>query len=74
MMHTSVTTVPFDEDRLLDSKEVADLLGFSVWFVKAHRTREPRIPFIRVGARCVRFRRSDIRAWVEALAAKKKPS
>lgn len=73
-MHPPVTTVPFDEDKLLNSQEVAELLGFSVWFIKDHRTREPRIPFVRVGDRCVRFRRSDIRAWVEALAVKKKPS
>jgi excisionase family DNA binding protein len=68
----NTTPVTIDEDKLLNTQEAAELLGFSRYFIKDHTSRkEPRIPFVRVGARCVRFRRSDLRAWVAALAAKK---
>jgi excisionase family DNA binding protein len=68
---TPITTPTFDEDKLLRIKETAELTGFSSQFIMASTRRDPKLPFVRVGEKCVRFRRSDIRSWIEALAAKK---
>lgn len=51
---------------LLDIKAVAALTGFSVGTLY-HWVSQRRIPFVRISARCVRFRRSDIDAWLERL-------
>jgi excisionase family DNA binding protein len=48
---------------LLIAREVAILTGFSEGTIR-HWVSQKRIPFIRVSARCVRFRRGDIEAWI----------
>ncbi len=53
-----------DENQLLDPKGLAKELGVSVYYVWSH-IRE--IPHVKLG-RLTRFRRSDIRAYLEKLA------
>ena len=48
---------------LLTVTDVAALLQLDVGTVY-HLISEKRIPFIRLSARCVRFRRSDILKWI----------
>jgi len=69
----SVSVQPNDDaDRLMNTDEAAAFLGFSTFFVKDHMRRcEPKLPFISIGSRAVRFQRKDLLAWVEALKAKK---
>ncbi len=56
-------TNPFE--RLLSSKEVAEILGVSERWVRDHATRRsPRIPVISLGP-LVRFRPSDVTAFLE---------
>ena len=55
-----------DEKILLTAGEVAKLTGFAEGTIR-HFVSQRRIPFIRISARCVRFRRSDIDAWLEKL-------
>jgi excisionase family DNA binding protein len=51
---------------LLTAAEVAKLTGFAEGTIR-HFVSQRRIPFIRISPRCVRFRRSDIEAWLEGL-------
>jgi excisionase family DNA binding protein len=51
---------------LLTAAEVANLTGFAEGTIR-HYVSQRRIPFIRISARCVRFRRSDIESWLEKL-------
>lgn len=52
-----------ESENLLSIQEVAELTGLSVGTLY-HWVSERRIPFVRFSARCVRFRRSDIEAWI----------
>jgi excisionase family DNA binding protein len=54
-------------ERLLDAKEVAELLAVPVGWVREH-TRSGAIPSIELG-RYRRYDRGDLLAWVEGLKA-----
>jgi excisionase family DNA binding protein len=51
------------EDYLLDVKEVAELLGLAPGSIY-QLISQSRITVVRLSARCVRFRRSDIDRWI----------
>jgi excisionase family DNA binding protein len=51
---------------LLTAKEVAELTGFSEGTIR-HFTSQHRITFVKISARCVRYRRADIDAWISSL-------
>ena len=53
-----------DEKILLTAAEVAKLTGFAEGTIR-HFVSQKRIPVVRISARCVRFRRSDIDSWLE---------
>lgn len=56
------------EERLLSAQEVAQRLGVSERFVRDHATRRfPKIQAIKLGSR-LRFRWSDVQAFVAKLA------
>ncbi len=48
------------ETRLLNTAEAAQLLGVSKAFLERDRWAGARIPFVRVGTRAVRYRRTDL--------------
>ena len=50
---------------LLSEKEVARLTGFSVRTLQGWRWRGTGPLFIRVSARCIRYRRQDVERWLE---------
>ena len=50
---------------LLTSEEVSKILGIRVQSLAVWRLHKRELPFIHVG-RLVRYRRSDIEAWLEA--------
>lgn len=52
-------------DRLLEAKEVADLLSVPVGWVREH-TRSAAIPCVELG-RYRRYDRSEVLAWVDSL-------
>jgi excisionase family DNA binding protein len=54
-------------DRLLEAKEIAELLGVPERWVREH-TRSGAIPHVQLG-RYVRYDRGDVVAWVESLKA-----
>lgn len=53
------------EDRLLDRREVEAYFGISKRFLETSAQRGNGPPFVRIG-RLVRYRSSDIRAWIFA--------
>jgi excisionase family DNA binding protein len=53
-----------EHKELLTIEEVAELTGFSVGTLY-HWVSQGRIPVVRLSARCIRFRRSDIDEWLE---------
>jgi excisionase family DNA binding protein len=55
-------------DRLLNVREVAELLGLSAGTIY-HLVSQRRIPCVRLGARCLRFRESEIQDFIKKLAA-----
>ena len=54
------------ERQLLTTEEAADLLGVSKAFLERDRWAGARIPFIRIGTRAVRYRHSDLDAYIES--------
>jgi predicted DNA-binding transcriptional regulator AlpA len=55
-----------DDDQLLNTKQVGALLNMSTQWLEGarHRGNGPR--FVVLGPRYVRYRRGDIRAWLDA--------
>lgn len=49
--------------KLLSIEQVSEITGISVGTLY-HWVSEKRIPVVRLSARCVRFRLSDIESWV----------
>ncbi|MBZ2168029.1 helix-turn-helix domain-containing protein [Marinobacter sp. F4216] len=52
-------------EKLLTTKEAADVLGVSKAFLERDRWAGARIPFIKVGSRSVRYRLSDLTDFIE---------
>lgn len=56
-------------DNLLTTKEAARYLGMSEAFLERDRwTGDPKIPFVRVGSRAVRYERSALDNYVRGRA------
>lgn len=53
-----------NDDRLLDVREAAALLGISPFSLYHWISEKRGIPVIRLSSRCVRFRKSDLEAWI----------
>jgi hypothetical protein len=54
------------QQKLLSTKEADRVLGVSAAFLERDRWAGARIPFIKVGTRAVRYRPSDLTAYIEA--------
>ena len=54
--------------KLLTSKEVAKMLGFSVAWCEFHRWKGDGIPYLKFG-RTVRYREDDVLAWIDSHSA-----
>lgn len=48
------------QPQLLNTKQAAALIGMSVAFLERDRWAGAQIPYIKVGARAVRYRESDL--------------
>ena len=54
------------EPILLTEKEAGRLMGFAPKTLQAWRSRgHVELPFVRISKGCVRYRRSDIYAWID---------
>jgi predicted DNA-binding transcriptional regulator AlpA len=54
------------QDKLLTTKQAAPILGVSAAFLERDRWAGAQVPFIRVGSRAVRYRLSDLIAFIES--------
>lgn len=54
-----------DPASLLTEAEAAKLLKFTPRFLQARRVRGDSPPFVRISSRAIRYRRSDLVAWIE---------
>lgn len=50
----------------LTASQVSMMIGFSKKALENFRAKRIGPPWIRVGSRCVRYRATDVRAWIEA--------
>ena len=51
--------------KLLTTDDVAEMTGLSPETLAQWRWLKKEIPFVRLGKKCVRYRQSDIDAWLE---------
>ena len=58
------------QDSLLTTKQAAPVLGVSIAFLERDRWAGARVPFIKIGARAVRYRLSDLHAYIESCLRK----
>ncbi len=68
---TSGEASPFGQDpsywhSLIDESESADFLDLTPRSMQAMRQRGGGPRFIRISARCIRYRRIDLKAWADA--------
>ena len=54
-----------ESEKLLTTKHAARFLGVSEAFLERDRWAGARIPFYRIGSRAVRYRLSDLNAYVD---------
>lgn len=54
-----------DLDRLIDEREAADILCYTVRALQNWRCRGGGPKFVKVSGRSVRYRRRDLLAWIE---------
>ena len=54
------------QENLLTTKEAAPILGVSVAFLERDRWAGARVPFIKIDSRAVRYRLSDLNAYIES--------
>ena len=53
-------------DLLLTTKQAAEILGVSIAFLERDRWAGARVPFVKIGSRAVRYRLSDLLAYIES--------
>ena len=53
-------------DLLLTTKQAAQILGVSTAFLERDRWAGARVPFVKIGTRAVRYRYSDLLAYIES--------
>jgi predicted DNA-binding transcriptional regulator AlpA len=69
MQSHSAATILADQsyyDGLIDEKQAAVLLGYTVRALQNWRVRGGGPKFVKVSARSIRYRRSDLINWIEA--------
>lgn len=54
------------QDQLLTTKQAAQILGVSIAFLERDRWAGARVPFVKIGSRAVRYRHSDLLAYIES--------
>ncbi len=54
------------QNPLLTTKQAAQILGVSTAFLERDRWAGARVPFVKIGSRAVRYRHSDLLAYIES--------
>lgn len=58
-------------DELLSTRDLCDWLGVSVGWCEVARHKGLGPTFVKLSPRCVRYRRSDVLAWLESRARRR---
>ena len=71
MVHSSIAAgaEAMTDDRLWNIEEFAKFVGIAVGSAY-HLVSQGRVPVVKLSARCIRFRPSEIAAWVESKTQK----
>ena len=56
--------------KLLTTPQAANVLGVSIAFLERDRWAGARVPFIKIGARAVRYRLQDLEKYIESCIRK----
>lgn len=60
--------MPNKEHELLTTQQAAEFLKMSVsWINKDRHKEKPKIPFVKIGDKSIRYRRSDLVAYLKTL-------
>ncbi len=54
------------QDQLFTTKQAAQILGVSIAFLERDRWAGARVPFVKIGSRAVRYRHSDLLAYIKS--------
>jgi len=54
------------QTQLLNTQQAASYLGVSKAFLERDRWAGARVPFIKIGSRAVRYRATDLEAYIES--------
>ena len=54
------------QNPLFTTKQAAQILGVSIAFLERDRWARARVPFVKIGSRAVRYRHSDLLAYIES--------
>jgi excisionase family DNA binding protein len=65
VLHEGTHVTGVEDKLLMDIRELSARTGLSVGTIY-HWVSQKRIPVVRFSARCIRFRRGDIEAWIAA--------
>lgn len=57
-------------DKLLTTPQAANVLGVSIAFLERDRWAGARVPFIKIGARAVRYRLQDLERYIDSCIRK----
>jgi hypothetical protein len=63
---TTIKPIGPDPDALLDEQGAARVLGISPRYLQKHRSTGDGPAYVKISARCIRYRRRDLLAWAEA--------
>ena len=71
MVHSSIAAgaEAMTDDRLWNIEEFAKFVGIAVGSAY-HLVSQGRVPVVKLSARCIRFRPSEIAAWIESKTQK----
>jgi len=64
-LHNNHETSSQTSDRLLNQKQVAEMIGMSQAWLEQCRFRKIGIPWVKIGRSC-RYRKSDVEKWIES--------
>jgi len=54
------------QTQLLNTQQAASYLGVSKAFLERDRWAGARVPFVKIGSRAVRYRATDLEAYIES--------
>ena len=67
MQPTNTQVIKYDPDQLINERQAAEFLGYTVRALQNWRVRGGGPKFVKVSSRSIRYRRRELIAWSESL-------